>query len=97
MILNTSSLARYASIAQMNGLVPIIEPEIQADGKHTLEEAKAIWEKLWAAQIKALEDQNVLLEGILLKPNMVTSGLDCPTKNTDTIENVAVATQDYYS
>jgi len=47
---------------------------------------------VWSVQIKALEDQNVLLEGILLKPNMVTSGLDCPTRDTDTVEKVAAAT-----
>lgn len=91
---NTWSLARYASICQANGLVPIVEPEILADGKHTIETCQAVWERVWAVQIKALVDQNVLLEGILLKPNMVTSGLDCPARAEDTVEKVAAATQE---
>jgi len=89
---NTWSLARYASICQANGLVPIVEPEILADGKHTIETCQAVWERVWAVQIKALVDQNVILEGILLKPNMVTSGLDCPARAEDTVEKVAAAT-----
>lgn len=91
---NTWSLARYASICQMNGLVPIVEPEILADGKHTIETCQAVWERVWSVQIKALIDQNVMLEGILLKPNMVTSGLDCPQRAEDTVEKVAAATQE---
>lgn len=91
---NTWSLARYASICQANGLVPIVEPEILADGKHTIETCQAVWERVWAVQIKALVDQNVILEGILLKPNMVTSGLDCPARAEDTVEKVAQATQE---
>lgn len=91
---NTWSLARYASICQANGLVPIVEPEILADGKHTIETCQAVWERVWAVQIKALVDQNVILEGILLKPNMVTSGLDCPARAEDTVEKVAAATQE---
>jgi len=89
---NTWSLARYASICQMNGLVPIVEPEILADGKHSIETCQAVWERVWSVQIKALIEQNVILEGILLKPNMVTSGLDCPARAEDTVEKVAAAT-----
>ena len=70
------SLARYASICQANGLVPIVEPEILMDGDHDLATCQYWTEKVLAACYKALNDQNVLLEGTLLKPNMVCPGED---------------------
>lgn len=77
---NTSRLARYASICQQNGLVPIVEPEILMDGKHSIERAAAVTEKVLVAQYKALSDHHVLLEGTLLKPNMVRPGADSGAK-----------------
>ncbi len=71
---NTEGLARYAAICQMNGLVPIVEPEVLMDGNHSLERAAAVTQKVLAAQYKALADHHVLLEGTLLKPNMVRAG-----------------------
>ncbi len=71
---NVDALARYASICQANGLVPIVEPEVLMDGTHTIEKAAAITEHVLALQYKALHDHHVLLEGTLLKPNMVLSG-----------------------
>ncbi|KAL6078435.1 Fructose-bisphosphate aldolase 5, cytosolic [Balamuthia mandrillaris] len=73
---NTRGLARYAAICQDNGLVPIVEPEILMDGKHTIEQSVQITQKVLAATYKALHDANVLLEGTLLKPNMVLPGRD---------------------
>lgn len=73
-------LARYASICQQNGLVPIVEPEVLPDGDHDLERAQWITEKVLAAQYKALSDHHVYLEGTLLKPNMITAGQQCPKK-----------------
>ncbi|XP_076819250.1 fructose-bisphosphate aldolase C-like [Clavelina lepadiformis] len=87
---NANVLARYASICQMNGIVPIVEPEILPDGNHTLEKCQEVTEKVVAACYKALSDHHVYLEGTLLKPNMVTAGHDCPTKYTP--EQVAMAT-----
>lgn len=87
---NANVLARYASICQMNGIVPIVEPEILPDGEHTLEVTQAVTEKVLAAVYKALSDHNVFLEGTLLKPNMVTAGFQCPTKYTP--EQNALAT-----
>jgi fructose-bisphosphate aldolase class I len=69
-------LARYAAICQANGLVPIVEPEILMDGDHSIEVCGYWTEKVLAACYKALSDQNVLLDGTLLKPNMVVSGAD---------------------
>ncbi|KAE9548326.1 hypothetical protein FO519_008464 [Halicephalobus sp. NKZ332] len=67
-------LARYASICQQNGLVPIVEPEVLPDGEHDLARAQKITEAVLAWQYKALADHHVFLEGTLLKPNMVTPG-----------------------
>jgi fructose-bisphosphate aldolase, class I len=79
---NAHGLARYASICQENGLVPIVEPEILCDGTHTIEECADASERVFAAVVKELHDQGVLLEGALLKPNMITPGMECETKAT---------------
>ncbi|CAA6660725.1 unnamed protein product [Spirodela intermedia] len=71
---NANGLARYAIICQENGLVPIVEPEILVDGSHGIDICAAVTEKVLAAVYKALSDHHVLLEGTLLKPNMVTPG-----------------------
>ncbi|GAM21360.1 hypothetical protein SAMD00019534_045350 [Acytostelium subglobosum LB1] len=71
---NAHTLARYAAICQENGLVPIVEPEILMDGTHTIEDSAVITEKVLAAVFKALNDHHILLEGALLKPNMVLNG-----------------------
>jgi fructose-bisphosphate aldolase class I len=79
---NARGLARYAVICQENGLVPIVEPEILMDGSHTIERCAWVSEKVFAAVYKALNDHNVLLEGSLLKPNMILPGAECTTKST---------------
>lgn len=79
---NANVLARYASICQMEGIVPIVEPEILPDGDHDLATTQAVTEKVLAAVYKALSDHNVYLEGSLLKPNMVTAGFQCKTQGT---------------
>ncbi|KAF4640227.1 putative fructose-bisphosphate aldolase [Toxoplasma gondii] len=73
-------LARYAAICQANRLVPIVEPEILTDGSHDITVCAEVTERVLAAVFKALNDHHVLLEGALLKPNMVTQGSDCPAK-----------------
>jgi len=67
-------LARYASICQSSGLVPIIEPEILLDGEHDIDECLETFEETWAAVFKACADFGVMLEAVLLKPSMVTPG-----------------------
>jgi len=64
----TRGLARYASICQQGGLVPVVEPEVLMDGKHSIEVAARVTERVWAAQVKALHEHGCLLEGLLLKP-----------------------------
>lgn len=68
------TLARYAMICQRNGLVPIVEPEILQDGDHDIEVCAKVTERVLAAVMKELINQHCLIEGLLLKPNMVTPG-----------------------
>jgi len=68
------SLARYALICQHSGLVPIVEPEILTDGTHDIKTCARISEKVFNAVMNEVVTQGVILEGMLLKPNMVTSG-----------------------
>lgn len=75
---NAQGLARYAIICQENGLVPIVEPEVLTDGSHDIKKCAAVTETVLAAVYKALNDHHVLLEGTLLKPNMVAPGSDGP-------------------
>lgn len=90
MIENANVLARYASICQQNGLVPIVEPEVLPDGDHDLYTAQRVTEQVLSFVYKALADHHVFLEGTLLKPNMVTAGMSCPKKYTP--QEVALAT-----
>ncbi|XP_057440963.1 fructose-bisphosphate aldolase, cytoplasmic isozyme 1 [Lotus japonicus] len=82
---NAQGLARYAIICQENGLVPIVEPEILTDGDHDIAKCAAVTETVLAAVYKALNEQHVLLEGTLLKPNMVTPGSDSPKVTPEVI------------
>merc|ERR1712063_51964 len=77
---NANGLARYAAICQDNGLVPIVEPEVLMDGDHTIEETVRVTEHVLAEVYKALHDANVLLEGSILKTNLVCPGSSCPTQ-----------------
>ncbi|XP_004491539.1 fructose-bisphosphate aldolase, cytoplasmic isozyme 1 [Cicer arietinum] len=87
---NAQGLARYAIICQENGLVPIVEPEILTDGAHDVAKCAAVTETVLAACYKALNDQHVLLEGTLLKPNMVTPGSDSPKVSPEVIAEYTV-------
>src|SRR5256714_14350115 len=75
---NAHALARYAALAQEADLVPIVEPEVLMDGTHTIEESYRVTARVQHAVFTELRDQRVDLEGMLLKPNMVLSGYDCP-------------------
>ncbi|CAN6875201.1 unnamed protein product [Brassica oleracea] len=77
---NAYGLARYAVICQENGLVPIVEPEILVDGSHDIEKCAYVTERVLAACYKALNDHHAILEGTLLKPNMVTPGSDSKSR-----------------
>ncbi|KAK9057170.1 hypothetical protein SSX86_024537 [Deinandra increscens subsp. villosa] len=89
---NAQGLARYAIICQENGLVPIVEPEILTDGSHDIKKCAYASEMVLAAVYKALNEQHVLLEGTLLKPNMVTPGSDSPKVTPEVIAEYTVTT-----
>lgn len=75
-------LARYAAISQDNGLVPIVEPEVLLDGSHGIDETFEVALKVWSKVFFFLAQNNVLFEGILLKPSMVTPGAECKERAT---------------
>jgi fructose-bisphosphate aldolase, class I len=75
---NAHALARYAALSQESDLVPIVEPEVLMDGDHTIERSFEVTSRTLHAVFTELRDQRVQPEGMLLKPNMVVSGYDCP-------------------
>jgi len=87
---NADALARYAALCQEAELVPIVEPEVLMEGAHTLLRCAEVTEDVLRAVFVALQNQGVVLEAMLLKPNMVLPGLDCPVQ--DGIAEVAEAT-----
>jgi len=87
---NAHALARYAAICQQAGLVPIVEPEVLMDGSHDLEQCLEVTGRVLHAVFNQLHVQRILLEGMILKPNMVLAGKDCP--HQDDVEQVTEAT-----
>lgn len=75
---NAQALARYAKLCQESGLVPIVEPEVLMDGDHTLQRCSDVTLATFHAVFDELFEQGVRLEHMLLKPNMVLPGADCP-------------------
>jgi fructose-bisphosphate aldolase class I len=69
-------------VIQDNGLVPIVEPEILLDGDHSIDRTLEVAEKVWAEVFFYLAENNVLFEGILLKPSMLTPGAEHKEKAT---------------
>ena len=87
---NAHVLARYAALCQEAGLLPIVEPEVLMDGDHTLEQCAQTTEEVLHTVFNQLYRQRVLFEGMILKPNMVLPGKDCPTQAS--VDEVADAT-----
>ena len=87
---NAHALARYASLCQKNGIVPIVEPEILMDGAHPIEDSFFVSEEVLHTVFYELYGQNVELEGMVLKPNMVLSGYNCSDQAS--VEQVAELT-----
>lgn len=75
---NAHALARFAALSQEAGLVPIVEPEVLMDGGHTIERSFDVTSRTLHAVFTELRDQRVHFEQMLLKPNMVLSGYECP-------------------
>lgn len=75
---NAHALARYAALCQELDLVPIVEPEVLMDGSHDLDRCEAVTSMVLEEVFCELDAHRVLLEGMLLKPNMVVPGRNCP-------------------
>jgi len=87
---NAHALARYAALCQEAGIVPIVEPEVLMDGTHSLDESFEVTEAVLRSLFAQLYDQNVLLEGTILKASMVISGSEAD--NRASVQEVAEAT-----
>jgi fructose-bisphosphate aldolase class I len=87
---NAQALARYAALGQEAGLVPVVEPEVLMDGEHTLERCREVTAEVLHTVFNQLYAQRVMLEGMILKPNMVLPGLTCPQQ--ESVDEVADAT-----
>ena len=87
---NAHALARYAAICQSAGLVPIVEPEVIMDGAHDLQQCLEVTGRVLHAVFEQLHMQRVMLEGMILKPNLVLPGKDCSDQSTT--EQIADAT-----
>ena len=90
---NAHALGRYAALAQETGLVPIVEPEVLMDGDHDIQRCRVVTSQVLQVTFEQLSAQRVLLEGIVLKPNMVIAGSDCSQQATsDEIAELTLAT-----
>jgi fructose-bisphosphate aldolase class I len=87
---NVHTLARYAALSQEAGLVPIPEPEVLMDGDHDIQRCAQVTEATLQALFSSLHAHGVVLEGCLLKPNMIISGKGCPEQAS--VAEVAEAT-----
>jgi len=87
---NAHALARYAALCQEAGIVPIVEPEVLMDGDNSIEVCEEVTDIVLDSVFGELSAQNVLLEGMILKPNMVVAGAKCPEQAS--VSEVAEAT-----
>jgi fructose-bisphosphate aldolase class I len=87
---NAQAMARYAALAQENGIVPIVEPEVLMDGDHDIKRCEEVTSWVHQEFFNQLFYAGVKLEGIILKPNMIVPGKKCPKQAS--VEEVAEAT-----
>jgi len=87
---NCHALARYAALCQEAGIVPMVEPEVLMDGNHDIDICYEVTEATLRSLFGALYEQNVMLEGTILKASMVIPGKDCPDQAS--VDEVAEAT-----
>jgi fructose-bisphosphate aldolase class I len=87
---NAQALARYAALCQENDIVPIVEPEVLMDGAHSIERCEEVTSTVLQTVFDQLFEHRIVLEGMVLKPNMVISGKKAPNRAGP--EQVAEAT-----
>jgi fructose-bisphosphate aldolase class I len=74
---NAQALARYAALAQEANIVPIVEPEVLMDFDNDIDACATVTEWVLKETFQQLYYANVVLEGMILKPNMVIAGKKC--------------------
>jgi fructose-bisphosphate aldolase class I len=84
---NAQALARYAALCQVEGIVPIVEPEVLMDGAHDIARCREVTSETLKVVFEELANHRVALEGMLLKPNMVIAGMKSPKQAS--VEEVA--------
>ncbi|HVV92807.1 MAG TPA: class I fructose-bisphosphate aldolase [Hyphomicrobiales bacterium] len=77
---NAQALARYAALCQENGIVPIVEPEVLMDGGHDIATCERVTQWVLTHVFWELYHSRIMLEGMILKPNMIVAGKKCPTQ-----------------
>jgi len=87
---NAHALARYAALCQEANIVPIVEPEVLMDGDHDIQRCADVTEWVLKTVYEELYEQRVVLEGSILKPNMIVPGKKCPSQVS--VEEVAERT-----
>jgi fructose-bisphosphate aldolase, class I len=87
---NAHALARYAALCQEEDIVPIVEPEVLMDGDHDIDRCYSASEWVLRTTFEELYYNRVLLEGMVLKPNMAVPGKKCPQRAS--VEEVALKT-----
>ena len=87
---NAHALARYAALAQENGIVPIVEPEVLMDGDHDIQRCEDVTSWVLTEVFEQLHAADVAMEGMILKPNMIVPGKKCAKQNS--VQEVAERT-----
>ncbi|MDP4291382.1 MAG: class I fructose-bisphosphate aldolase [Bacteroidota bacterium] len=87
---NAHTLARYASLCQQVGLIPIVEPEVLMDGEHSLDRCFEVTQEVLHTVFNQLYEQKVAFEYMILKANMVLPGINCLQQ--ESVNEVAEAT-----
>jgi len=82
---NADRLAAYAAFCQEQGIVPIVEPEVLMNGKHSLNRCYEVTRETLQIVFQKLKSYNVDLKGMVLKPNMILPGLAGPDEDIGTV------------
>jgi fructose-bisphosphate aldolase class I len=91
---NAHALGRYAALCQEAGIVPIVEPEVLMDADNSLEVCQEVTTRTLHHTFDELYEENVDLQGTLLKPNMVIPGKGA--SDHASAERIAQATIDTF-
>lgn len=89
---NAGTLARYAALCQEADIVPMVEPEVLIDGVHSIDQSEHVTQETLMYLFDEMQDQDVLMEGVILKSSMVIAGKDSGTVSAP--EEVASHTLD---